>query len=145
MSAPLGTYDPSRVIIAVGSVIVTGFGPDGFIKVARNEDGVMLQMGAGGDGAITINQNKSGTIDLTLMQTSPSNLLLSAILRLMEGAGKGVVPFQVKDVLDKGTLCSAQSCWVKKWPDMERAKELGVVTWPLESNQIEFFIGGVPV
>lgn len=137
----LATYDPLRVSVTFGGEDLTGFGPDTIIKVSRNEDGWSMQVGAGGDVARTRNQNRSGSAEITLMATSPSNDDLTAIAKSDETAGNGIGPFQVKDLNSK-TLCSAQNAWVKKFPDMERAKETGVCVWVLDLDRVNMNIGG---
>ncbi len=44
------TYDPTRVKLNIAGITVVGFAPGTFVKVSRNEDLMMLQMGADGIG-----------------------------------------------------------------------------------------------
>lgn len=135
------TYDPELVVITFGSITATMFGPDTFCKVSRDEDTFTKQVGSDGKVVRSRNRNRSGTIEITLQALSPTNDLLSAMHKLDEESGTGVAPFQVKD-LNTTTLCSAQNAWVKKPPDMERAKETGVCVWVLDADVINFFVGG---
>ena len=137
----MATYDPLRVVVTFGGITITGFGPDTFVKVSRDEDAFTKQVGAGGDVTRTRNQNRSGSVEITLQATSPSNDELTAIAKADEVGGIGIAPFQVKD-LNSTTLCGAQNAWVKKMPDMERAKETGVAVWVLDCDKINMNIGG---
>lgn len=144
---PPQVYDPSRQIITVGSLTMTGFGPDTFLKIAYKSDLVTQQVGAGGDSALSISADRSATIEFTLMQTSPSNTLLSALAnstraKTIAGVPLFIVPFLMKDASDTITAASAAAVWVSKFPDMERAKETGQVTWMLETNSLEMTLGG---
>lgn len=138
------TYDPERVVVTFGSLTIKGFGPDTFVKATRLEDTFTTQTGCGGDVARSRNQNKTGEVELTLMATSDSNNALSAVAKLDEDSGTGIGPFMVKD-LNSLTLCSGENAWVKKWPDMERAKESGVATWILSVEKLNMTIGGATV
>ena len=135
------TYDPLRVVVTFGSITVTGYGPDTFVKVARNEATFTTQVGSGGDVTRTRNQNKTGTITLTLQATSPSNDQLTAVAKLDEDSGTGIGPAQVKD-LNSNTLCSGQNAWIEKWPDVERAKESGVCEWVIAVDKLNMNVGG---
>lgn len=138
------TYDPERVVLTFGSITVKGFGPDTFVKAARTEATFTTQVGCGGDVARTRNQNKTGTVEITLMATSQSNDQLTAVALLDEQNGSGIGAFQVKD-LNSLTLCSGENAWIEKWPDMERAKETGVATWVLAIEKLNMAIGGATV
>ena len=77
--ALLETYDPKKVAITfapansaavpINSVVA----PDTFISVSRDEDSFFKTVGADGTVARTRNANRSGTIEITLMQNSEVN------------------------------------------------------------------------
>lgn len=135
------TYNPQKVSLAVLGNTISGFAAGSFIKVSRAEDGFMLTIGADGSGARTRNANRSGTFEITLLASSASNDVLSALAVEDELNADGVGPTLIKDA--SGTaFASAQNSWVKKIPDLERAKELGEVTWVIESDNIDVFVGG---
>lgn len=141
MANDVQTYDPLRNVITCGSLTISGYGPDSFIKITRSSPIFTTQVGAGGDVARSRSQDKTATIEITIMQTSPSNDQLSALAKADEIDGSGIFPFQMKD-LNSTTVCSAQSAWVESWPDMERAKETGVCVWKLAAAKMNTFIGG---
>lgn len=131
------SYDPTEVTIVYNGQVIDMFAAGTFIKVTRNNDTWTLQMGNSGSGARSRNPDKSGTIEFTLLAASPSNGFLSANATQDELLGTGVGEFQAKD---RGTLAaktSAQNCWVKKPADWERGKEVGEITWTLESDNVQ--------
>jgi hypothetical protein len=136
------TYDPTEVTISYNSTPIDGFGPGTFIKVNRNVDAYTLQMGNSGSGARSKSPDKSGTIEITLLMSSPANGLLSAIQQLDELSGEGVGEFLVKDRSTAAAKCQAQNAWIKKPPDWDRGKEVGEVTWVLESDNIDILHDG---
>ncbi len=138
---PFATYDPAKVTLSMGGNNIVGFAPGTFVKCARNEDAYTLSVGADGLGARTRNANRSGTIEITLKADSPSNDLLSAQAALDELSGEGVGAALVKDGTGT-TVASAENAWIKKLPDIERAKELGEVTWTFETDLLQLTVGG---
>lgn len=133
MASLLKTYSPKDVEITFnGKNINSGIAPDTFLTVSRDEDAFAKTVGADGTVARTRNANKSGSIELTLMQNSEIHKKLM-ILAAADEASKGEVigAFAVKDPSDvTGTwLMVAAKCWIKKVPDMEYGKEYGTRTW----------------
>jgi len=138
---PSQTYDPQKVVLSVVGNAIVGFAAGTFVKCSRDEDAFTKTVGAGGDVARTRNANRSGSIEITLLASSPSNDVLSALAAKDELSGTGVGPAMIKD--GSGTaLASAQNCWVKKLPDFERAKELGETVWLIDCDVLSMTIGG---
>lgn len=135
------TYDPQQVTLSVQGETIVGYAPGTFIKAMRAEDAYMLTIGADGSGARTKNANRSGSFEITLLASSPSNALLASIAIDDEDDGSGVGPTQVAD-LSGTALARAQFSWIKKHADLERAKELGEVTWTIDTNYLEIQQGG---
>lgn len=132
----LGSYDPTECSIVFKGETIDGYGPGTFIKVSRNEDGWTFQPSNSGGGARSRNPNKSGRFEFTLLLASPSNAVLSDIAADDEKDGSGVGEVQVKDRSTDAANCFAQNGWIVKIPDWERAKEVGEVTWIIESDEI---------
>lgn len=136
------TYDPAKNLLSFLGNLIGGFGPDTYIAVSRNEQGFTFQAGAGGEGVRTQNRNRSGTVTVTLLASSSSNDILSAIAAADELAGTGVGALFLKE-LNGTTVVSAQNAWIQKRPDVQRAKEAGVVEWVFECEDLESFAGGL--
>ena len=62
--ANVTTYDPTKMVVVVGGVIVSGFADGDFITAKRDEDLYMKRVGADGHVARARNGNKSGTIEI---------------------------------------------------------------------------------
>ena len=134
-------YDPKNVSVIVGGKIISGFADGTFIKCERNEQAWNLKVGVDGEGARAKNNNKSGKITLTLMQTSSSNDVLSAYALADELGNAGAVPVYIKD--HNGTsVATALTAWVQKFPDFEDAKEISMRSWVLETDELVLNIGG---
>jgi hypothetical protein len=136
-----GTYDPQKHTITFGPIVVTGFADGTFLKAYRNEDTYSIKIGADGNGARIRNANRSGRMEFTLLASSPSNDLLQAQAQIDELTGGGVASAFVKD--GSGTAkAHGKNAWIVKIPDLERAKELGEVTWIVETDILDVVQGG---
>lgn len=139
---PTKTYDPKKVLFSFAGVLIQGYASGTFIEADRNEDGFTLTKGAGGEGARTMNNNRSGTVTVTLLASAQSNDALAAIAAADELSGTGVAPLFAKEF--NGTMAlAAANAWVKKLPKIDRAKELGEVQWVFECEDLELFAGGL--
>lgn len=134
----LTQYSPASVLVSIKGFPIIHFAKGTFIKHTYNVDQSTLTMGSDGHGVRTITADLSGTIEIVLLQGSPSNdylATLAAIDRnpLTLGAGQG--SFLMTDLFNV-TKVSAAQCWVKKVADVERGDEAASVTWMLESDRL---------
>lgn len=136
MSLPLGTYDPGLVVATFFGIPIQGYGDGTFIEVDRSEDAWIPYKGARGDIARARNRDRSGTITITLMATSPTCALLSAIANQDELLGTGVGTVTIKDVLGT-TLCSGTAAWVQKHPTITFAKEVETREFVIFCSEID--------
>lgn len=132
----LGTYDPTEQDLIFNGVIITGFAEGTFIKAMRNEPGWSFKPSNSGGGARCRNPNKSGRLEFTLHQGSPSNGVLSAFATADELTAEGVGEALVKDRSTSAAKVTAQNAWVVQIPDYERGKETGDITWIIETDEI---------
>lgn len=134
------TYDPKSVIITIGGVPMSGFSDTTFVEIAREEATWTKVVGA--DGYVTRGKtnNFSGTITLTLKQSSPSNDILSALLAADEVSNSGIVPILIKDLSGNSTYFSAQG-WVQQYPSSTFGKEINDREWIIALADIDLFVG----
>lgn len=135
------TYDPGLIIMTFGPYILTGVVDGTFVKASRNEDTFKVYVGADGSPSRSRSRNKSGSIEFTLAQTSPSNDALAAAAAADELLGTGVYPCMVKD-LNGTTLVAAAESWVRKPADVEEGKEVGPRIWTIDTGVLNLFAGG---
>lgn len=131
-----GTYDPSKVIVTIDDRIVNGFADGEFIKVVMDED--IYQKVKGADGEVTRirNSSQSGSIELTLMASSPSNGDLNGLIGYPEPVTIGISD------LSGYTVFLGHRCWIKKAPDLSFGKEIGDTVWTIDSANIQTDYGG---
>lgn len=137
----LSTFDPASVIITVGGVPISGYADGTFALLTRSVDAWSMVTGADGLTTRVKSNNRSGTLTLTLTQTSPSNDVLSGFAVADELSNSGVVPILIKDLSGTTVLFSATG-WVQKFPDVEYSNILTNREWILGLADIDVFVGG---
>ncbi len=137
------TYDSSQVIITFGPHILTGYAEDTFIAVEEMGDGITSVVGANGEKARSMSQNRSLTITLTLMQTSISNDVLSAAAEFDRAShGLGALPFAMTDLTGR-SLIADPTTWIVKKPNSEFGASTSNREWTFEtSNSAVYHVGG---
>lgn len=137
----LYTYDPRLILISFGGVPIVGYADGTFLTVVRNNDMWAEVVGASGETSRGKSNDRSGLATLTLLQTSPSNDIISGFAIQDEVSNVGVKPFLAKDGLGTTTLFSATG-YVKKLPDSGYAKEVGSREWTIFLVDLQVFVGG---
>lgn len=137
------TYDPTEVTLSFNAVTIDGFGDGTFIKVSRNEPGWSLKIGNSGTGARSRNPNKAGKLEITLLTSSSANALLTTIALTDELSAEGVGAMFINDRSTLAARCSAENMWIIQMPDFERAKEVGTITWILETDLLNIAHDGL--
>lgn len=135
------TYNPADVTIIFAGIPVGGFADGTFVTVARDNPSFTSLTGSDGEGARSKSNDKSGTVTITLLQTSESNDALSAVALLDENTGDGVAPLMVVDKSGR-TICAAETAWIEKPADAEFAREISNREWVLKTDNLQMGIGG---
>lgn len=124
-------YDSKKVTIIWGSHIVSGIADGTFVTVTRTSDQWVHKAGSDGEEMRAKSNDGRGELTLTLMQTSSSNTFLQAQKTADDLTGEGGLPLLIKDNSSDGTLVASEYAWVKKDPDMGRAREDTNTVWAL--------------
>lgn len=135
------TYSAKDVTIIFNGIPISGFADGTFMVAARDNPAFTSGSGADGEGWRAKSSDKTGTITLTLLQTSASNDLLSSLALLDESTGNGVGPFLAKDGSGR-TLISAQTAWIEKQADSEFARDASDREWVLKTDSLSTLVGG---
>jgi hypothetical protein len=136
-------YDPGSVIVVFGTLNLSGFSDGTMVRVERDEDAFTKKVGADGECTRTRNRNRCGSVTVTLMQSSASNLALAALLTADEltPGGTSILPITVKD--NQGnSLHTALDAWIRKTPSAEYAKEVGSREWVIDTGKMVNIEGG---
>ena len=130
-------------------------GPTGVIDLgqgsANSEEGITQTMGGnkntmtiGADGEVmhSLHADKSGTITVTLLKTSPvnKNLSLAYNAQSQSSATWGNNVIVIRNTAS-GDISTARSCAFQKQPDFNNAKEGGTVAWVFDCGKIDQLLG----
>ncbi len=137
----LTNYDSAKVSVIFNGLPISGFADGTFVSVEQTEDTFALTVGAGGEAVRAANNNGSGRVTLTLLQSSESNDALSALHNADKLSGDGVGALMVKDNSGR-TVIAAAKAWIVKPATSEFAREATNREWIFESNSIVHNVGG---
>lgn len=136
----LRTYDPASVVVSIAGVPISGYADGTFVSVDRDDDAFTKVTGADGNTTRIKSNNRSGFLTLTLLQSSPSNDILSGLAQLDEATNAGVVPVLVKDMSGNSIYFSAQG-WIRKYPTSDFGKEINNREWIIDLADMDMFVG----
>ncbi len=139
---PVKTYDPKQVVLSIGGVSMGGYADGTFINITSLNDAYATKAGADGEIARAKSNDNRGELVLTLLQTSLSNDILSAIYTLDQVSNEGVVPILLKDLSGLTTYFSGAG-WIRKLPDASFEKEISNREWTFDLADMNAFVGGV--
>lgn len=135
-------YDPSKVTLTIGTLLVEGYMEGTMISVSWLADANSLAMGGQGVGAMVVSNDLSAETTINLQQTSASNTRLTAIFNINR-AGLAV-PLSVRDG-SGATLLAAATVWVKKLPDTGYSSNgIEARTWVITTDRMNGVVGGNP-
>lgn len=134
------TYDPKQVIVTINAVPISGFSDGTFLEIDRSEPTWNTVVGA--DGLVTRGKtnNFTGTVTLTLKQSSPSNDVLSGLMAIDEATNAGVFPILVKD-LSGNSIYFGGRCWVTQYANSTFGKDINDRQWTLMMDEADIFVG----
>jgi hypothetical protein len=137
------TYDPKKnIAVLAGITLNLGIAPDTFLEFEFDEDAFTKQVGAGGEVTRVVSRNKGASCKVTLMASSQVNDALSALYNSDRLLGNGIGEFMLKEV-NGTTLIHAAEAWVKRLPNVDRAKDAGTVQWEIDIASAEGIVGGL--
>lgn len=136
------TYAPGQIKIVMGAVALSGLAEDTFVTVAEIGEGITSVSGADGEVARSMSRDSRLRITVSLMQTSDSNALLTAMHQADKASdGQGALPVAVTDLRGK-SLHAADSAWIVKTPDAGYAAKTGNRDWVIETGPSINIVGG---
>jgi hypothetical protein len=138
---PVRTYDPKQVLVLIGGAPMSGFADGSFVSVERTADTFSKVSGADGIVSRAKTNDRSGSLVLTLAQTSPMNDVLSGFAVADELTNLGVIPVLIKDNSGRSVLVSAFG-WVRKPAKADFGKEISNREWTLDLADLDMFDGG---
>lgn len=133
-------YSPKDVVCSWNGIAIEGFAPDSFLRLQRTSPLVTPVVGAGGQVALTRNADKTGTIEIELMQTSLSNQMLSAIqakqddMELEEDISSNFVIYDPSG----SVLATGINAWMQEMPQIELGRDQNSKTWIFGCEKLDY-------
>lgn len=123
----VNTYDPRDVMVVVNGTVLTGLAEGTFVTAEKASENYVKYVGAQGEVARSRNADPTGTITVTLAQTSPSNALLNNLARSREIFSAFVIDRNSQQVQAGGS-----TCWIQKQAPISRGAEIETREWVIE-------------
>jgi len=120
------SFDPTKVVVMIGTHRARGFADGDMIDVGYSEPLNTQYVGTDGSGRHIASANKSGDITIRLMQSSPTNAVLSALI-----AANEPIPIAVADKTSTADLFFTSSAKCNDFPRMKKGKEETVLEYKL--------------
>ncbi len=134
-------YSLDAVTATFGGIdLNNGAGKGGFMKITQDEDNWTYTPGIGGEAVFNHKPTKSVTVEVTLLQTSKANALLSAFFIASEAAGGTPAPFFFEDRKGSSKMVATDSV-LTKLADENYNEEADDVTWKMILHSPQRFVG----
>lgn len=134
----LPVYSPKDVAISFNGIAITGVAPDSFVRLRRNSDLLGETVGAAGELSLTKIADRTGEVEIELMQTSGSNLLLSAVALATENGGPVTVGVLMIQDPSGSVLATALNAYLKSLPEVELGADQNSKTWTFGCEVLEY-------
>lgn len=123
----VATYSPSDVQLVIGGYQLTGWET---ISIARSVEGFTQIRGIRGKHTRVRNADTSAIINIPLLQTSPSNDVLSTIHELDLENGTGRIALTLKDNSGR-SLFSSNEAYITNYPDVVYSGQFEYRSWKI--------------
>lgn len=135
-------YDPNRVKVILAGIPLSGYADGDMVEIEYVSDQFADVQGTDGETSRSKTNDLRATVTINLMQTSPSNDLLSALVNtdLLADGGAGVGVFILTD-LSGNTILSSQNAWIKKIPGQAFGREAQERSWTIMCDHLVSFVG----
>ncbi len=137
-------FDPKDFEIIFQGVVVGDFAQD-FVEAKFTRPLYRLVRGVDGDTTRVRTGNRSGTIKVSLLQSSPSNNTFSNFVLVDELSGfTNLGPLLCRDKVG-GTLMLATACFIENIPPISFGITAKVRTWTFVCDNLIMYLGGLPM
>lgn len=138
----INTYSPKDVLVSVaGMHTVTGYADGTFVRIKKDGRPFRKQRSMSGEQARIYEEDQGFTVELTLMQSSSSNNILSMLYNIDIATRMGKFPLIIKDGRGSTTFVSLTT-WIEQIPDVTFGSTLSTNTWVFGCSDAIINIGG---
>jgi len=138
----LSTYSPSDVSVTLaGMHSVTGYVDGTFIRITKDVKPFTKVRAMDGEQARMYFDDAGYRVELTLMQSSGSNNILSMIYNVDTATHMGKFPLFIKDGRGQTNFLAA-TAWIEEIPEVTFGSELSERKWVFGCSDVVLTIGG---
>lgn len=138
----ISTYSPKDVVISIAAMhTVTGYADGTFIKIRKEMKPFEKTRAMDGEISRIYSQDDVYTVELSLMQSSPSHDVLSMLYNVDVATRMGKFPIGIRDFKGRTTFAAA-TAWIEQIPDVTYSNNLEVWTWKFGCSDVFLAIGG---
>lgn len=145
MSNTYSFQDVAATLTGPTGIADLGYGAaiaDEGISIDMAGDKNTMTIGADGEGMHSLAANKSGTVTVRALKTSPLNAVLQAMYDAQQLSatlwGQNVI---VVRQTASGDITTARSCAFKKKPNLKYAKDGDLLEWVFDAIKIDSLLG----
>ena len=138
----IATYSPEDIQVAIAGLYnVTGFVEGSFVTI--NRDTPLFQTSESSDGMVSRTKRNSRTfsVQLSLMNTSESNNVLTTLALLDHSIHIVKFPLLIKDSLGS-TIFFSTSSWIENTPSTSYSTNITNRDWTIRCAQSTMYVGG---
>lgn len=136
--ATLRDYSPNSVAMSWGNINFVGFAEDTFVTVSRNSPNTSMSVGADGSVGLTKMADRTGTIEITLMQTSETHRYLGGIQNLQDFGERLFRANMTITDPSGGFICKALNVHLMEPPEVSLGSDQNEKTWTFYAEQLIF-------
>lgn len=140
----VGTWDASQLNVIIGVLPITGLSDGDSVVARRNEALYAKRVGMKGAVARARVTDKTGQIEVHILQTSAANAAISAMTNLdsLTVDGKAVFPITIVD-LSGSTVISAGQAWLMQIGDVTfSTNSVAERVYTFECADLKMVLGG---
>ena len=136
--ATLRTFVPESVNISWGGVLFEGFAADTFVTVSRNTANTTASVGAAGDVGITKNADRTGMVEVTLMQNAVTHRILSAIQMAQDSDDELYRANMTISDPSGGMICKIFNAHIQTPPEVALGADQNEKTWSFFAEKVVY-------
>ena len=145
MSNTYSFLDVQATLVTTGAVLNLGAGAavsEEGITVSRNGDKNSMTIGADGEGMHSLHADKSGTVTVRLLKTSPTNAKLMALYaaQSLSSALWGANVITITNP-QSGDVITCRQAAFKKAPDIANGKDAQPLEWTFDVVKVDSILG----
>lgn len=138
----LSTYSPKDVLITLAGLhTVSGYADGTFVRVTKDMKPFTKVRAMDGEMSRMYSEDHGYRVELTLMQSSSTNNILSMLYNIDTATRIGKFPLFIKDSLGQSSFM-AGTAWIEEIPELSFGSGMETRTWVFGCSDAVIVFGG---